>query len=361
MRAAKSISFPVGVAYVLPGLGSGGTEKHVLELASRIDRRRFTPRIVSTAGGGAMEGNLAARDIPVHLLDYRGLSLHPSKGVRLCRDAREFFRSFARILEEHRIAVLHAYLPAANVLGMAAALRCRTRVRIVSKRALCRYKEGHPVYSFFENLANLAANAVMVNSRAVAEDVRRTERFVEGKMFLAYNGMETPAEGREDAPKALPADLGLDETALPVTYVANIREDKAHRCLVEAARVVVSAVPAVRFLLVGREDREAAAVRARIGELALEGHVLLTGPRGDVPAILRASRLVAHPGEQEGLSNAILEAMAEGVPVVASRAGGNPETVVDGKTGLLVPPGDPGALASAILELLHDTERAEAM
>jgi len=308
-----------------------------------------------------LEEEMTRRGIPVHILDYRGLSLHPSRALPLSREVLGFFRSFARILAEHKISVLHAYLPAANVLGMAAAAWSRTRVRIVSKRALCRYKEGHPVYSIFEDLANLAADAVMVNSRAVAEDVRRTERFADGKMFLVYNGKGIPEEARDGAPAALPADLGLDESALPVTYVANLREDKAHLCLVDAAKTVVAAVPEARFLLVGREDREAAPVRARIRALGLGRHVVLTGSRKDVPAILRSTRVVAHPGEQEGLSNAILEAMAAGVPVVASRAGGNPEAVSDGETGLLVPPGDSGALASAILELLRDPGRVETM
>lgn len=361
MKKTDRIPSPVGVAYVLPGLGRGGTEKHVLDLASHLDRRLFSPRVVSTAGGGAMEEELTGRGIPVHILDYRGLSLHPSRALPLSREALGFFRSFARILAEHKISVIHAYLPAANVLGMAVAVWNRTRVRIVSKRALCRYKEGHPAYSHFEDLANFAADAVMVNSHAVAEDVRRTERFVEGKMFLVYNGMEIPADTPDGIRQVFPPDLELPESALAVSYVANLREDKAHLCLVEAARIVVAAVPDARFLLVGREDQEAASVRARIRALGLECHVVLTGPRTDVPAILRSTRVVAHPGEQEGLSNAILEAMAAGVPVVASRAGGNPEAVSDGETGLLVPSGDPGALASAILELLRDPERAETM
>lgn len=361
MKKTEPISFPVGVAYVLPGLGRGGTEKHVTDLASSIDRRRFSPCVISTAMGGAMEGELASRGIPVHLLDYRGLSLRPGKTLPLFRDARRFFDTFSRILEERRVAILHAYLPAANILAMAGTLLRRPKVRIVSKRALCRYKDGHPAYAHFEDLANLAADAVMVNSRAVAEDVRRTERFVEGKMFLVHNGLEIPDEpgGGERLP--LPPDLGFPPDALPITYVANIREDKAHLCLVEAARRVVEAVPSARFLFVGREDHEAAPVRARIRDLGLEGRVVLGGSRPDIPAILRATRVVAHPGEQEGLSNAILEAMAAGVPVVACRAGGNPEVVADGETGLLVAPGEPEALASAILELLRDPARAEAM
>jgi glycosyltransferase involved in cell wall biosynthesis len=130
---------------------------------------------------------------------------------------------------------------------------------------------------------------------------------------------------------------------------------------VEAAQAVVAAFPAVRFLFVGREDREAASIRDRIRILGLERHILLTGSRRDVAEILDASDIVAHPGEQEGLSNAVLEAMAAGLPVVASSVGGNPEAVEDGETGRLVPPGDAQAMASAILELLRDPVRAAAM
>lgn len=308
-----------------------------------------------------MAEEFAALNIPVHLLDYKGIPLKPGPGSSLLREARAFFRSFAQILGTRDIRILHAYLPAANVLGMVAGTICRTPVKIVSKRALCRYKEGHPAYSFFEDLANLAADAVLVNSRAVAEDVRRTERFCSRKIFLVYNGIDVPEIPPGAGSPSPPPDLGLPPDAPLVTYVANLREDKAHLCLVEAAREVVSAVPAAGFLLVGREGNEAAAVRERIRELGLERHVFMTGPRGDVPAILAASRIAAHPGEQEGLSNAILEAMAQGLPVVASRAGGNPETVLDGETGILFPPGNAAELGSAILSLLRDPVRGRTL
>jgi len=352
-------SFPVGVAYVLPGLGRGGTEKHVLDLASRIDARRFAPCVISTAEDATLGEEFAARGIPVYRLPYRGLSLRPSRFFPLLRDAVRFFRDFARILEERRVAILHAYLPAACVLGTAASLGRGTKVRIVSKRALCRFKAGHPVFSRFEDLANLAADAVMVNSRAVAEDVRKTERFAAGKMFLVYNGVDVRSIPGGKRPP--PADLGIPPGAPLVTYVANIREDKGHLCLVEAARIVAQEHPAVRFLFVGREDAEAAPVRRRIRELGLDRVVVLAGSRTDVAAILEASFLVAHPGEQEGLSNAVLEAMAAGVLVAASDAGGNPEAVEDGATGILFPPGDSRALASAVLGLLREPARAAEM
>lgn len=355
------ITKPENVAYVLPGLGAGGTEKHVLDLAERIDRRRFSPLVVSTAGGGHLEGEVRASGIPVHVLEYRGLSLSPGKAGPLYRDARAFFRTFSDILRKEEVRIVHSYLPAANVLGTIVATTCRTPVKIVSKRALCRYKEGHPVFSRFENLANLAADAVMVNSLAVAEDVRRTERFVGKKMFLVYNGIDAAPSPSEGLPPSPPADLGIPSDAVLIPYVANIREDKAHLCLVDAARSVAAACPSARILFVGREGSEAAPVREKIRALGLEETVLLAGPRRDVPSILASSRIVAHPGEQEGFSNAILEAMAAGLPVVASRAGGNPEAVVEGETGFLVSPGDAKAFAQAILRLIEDPGLAKRM
>ena len=349
------------MAYVLPGLSRGGTEKHVLDLASHLDRRRFSPRVVSTAGGGAMEAEMTGRGIPVHILDYRGLSLHLSRALPLSREARGFFRSFERILADHRISVLHTYLPAANVMGMAAAIRNRTRVRIVSKRALCRYKEGHFVYSVFEDLSNLAADAVLVNSRAVAEDVLRSERFVEGKMFLVHNGVDIPRDTPGGERPPIPPDLGLPTGTLPIACVANLYPYKGHKDLVDGASIVVKTIPQARFLLVGQDGGAGEALRRMIASQGLEKKVLLPGARTDVDVILAASEFVVHPSHEEGFSNVILEAMGAGKAVVATRVGGNPEAVSDGETGLLVPPGDPGALASAILELLRDPERADAM
>lgn len=346
------------MAYVLPGLRVGGTEKHVLDLATGLDRTAFTPFVISTGGDGPLSRDLSDRRIPVYRLHYRGISIRPGIASSLIREAITFFRTFQEILKKHDADIVHAYLPAANVLGVLAGSLAGARRKIVSKRALCRYKEGHPAYSFLEDLANAKADAIMVNSLAVAEDVRRTERFCERKIFLVYNGIDAAGNPRSGDPQPAPPDLGLPPNAALVTYVANIREDKAHICLVDAARTVTGAFPAARFLFVGHMGTEAAAVRERIRALGLEERILLTGPRNDVGAILAASSVVAHPGEQEGFSNAILEAMAAGLPVVASRAGGNPETVADGDTGILVPAGDARAFAKSILELLHNPPRA---
>ena len=340
------------VAYVIPQLVLGGTEKHVRDLATRLDRSRFRPILITIYEAGGVE-DFWPPDIPAYTVEF-GTSRN-----RFVR-AASFFRRMVGILRKEKIDILHTYLPAANVLGTAAGLCAGTRIRIVSKRALCQHKEGHPVYSFFENLANLAADALMVNSLSVAEDVRRAERFCERKMFLVYNGVDPPREPVREEPAIPPPHLVLPPDAILLSYVAHLRGEKAHRCLIDAAPAIFASFPSARLLLVGREDAEAPEIRRRIESMGLTGRVILTGSRRDVPAILRSSRLLVHPGA-EGFSNAILEAMAAGLPVVASRIGGNREAVADGETGILVPPGDARALAEAVLKLLRDPLLARRM
>jgi glycosyltransferase involved in cell wall biosynthesis len=124
---------------------------------------------------------------------------------------------------------------------------------------------------------------------------------------------------------------------------------------------VVATRPEVLFLLVGRDSGTMERTRERVRQLGLEGHVRFLGNRADVPDLVRASDLFVHPSHEEGFSNAILEAMAGGLPVVACEVGGNPEVVRDDVTGLLVPPRDPERLAAAMRGLLDDGEKRRRM
>ena len=349
---------PVKVAYVLPGLERGGTEKHVLDLTARIDRRRFSPSVISVTEGGSLEKPFRELDVPVRILGFPGVR-KDLRSVKPLVAACSFLLRFRDLLRSGGIRVVHSYLPLANILGTFAAALAGTPVRIVSKRGLGLYKEGHALFSLFEDAANRLADAVTVNSAAVGEAVRRQERFWGGKIRLVYNGVESrPGPvGRIDRLCPEVAEDG----ATVVTYVANLFAYKGHADLVEAARQVADAFPSVRFLLVGGDAGEEGNVRRRIEAMGLGRNVLLAGPRPDAAAIVAASAFLVHPSHQEGFSNAILEAMAAGKAVVATRVGGIPEAVEDGRTGLLVPPRDPAALAGAVLSLLRDPDGARAM
>jgi len=152
---------------------------------------------------------------------------------------------------------------------------------------------------------------------------------------------------------SLHAELWLPHHAPVVGNVAALVPHKGQRHLIEAASIVIQKVPDARFVIAGEgELREA--LEQQIKHLGLEKHVLLAGFRPDVLSVHKAFDIFVMSSVTEGLGTSILDAMASGKPVVATAAGGIPEIVRDGRTGLLVPPRDHDAMAAAIVKLLRD-------
>ena len=335
------------LTYVLPNVESGGTERHVLSLARRIDRSRFSLSMVTTAGGGALHPDFAAL-MPVTVMG------DPNRARQFRKGSLEQLLTIAalsRRMRRERPDIVHAYLPAANVIGPVAARLSGVPRVIVSKRSLADYKEGHPFLRQVELLGNRLADVVLVNSDAVQRDVERTERYWEGKFRKIYNGVAPIPSWTKEEAETFRRREGFSPDGLLVLCVSNFFAYKGHDDLVEAAARLVPSFPGVTFLLVGRESGALAATRSLVARLGVGEHIRFLGSRTDVPDLLRAADLFVHPSHQEGFSNAILEAMAAGLPVVACDVGGNPEAVVDGVTGRLVPPRGPDRLAAAMAEI----------
>lgn len=348
---------PQRIVYLLPNLEAGGTERHVLHLARRLDPARFSLSLVTVAGGGSLRDAFAER-IPVTVMG------DPSRGRRFRKSYLEqlvTLTALTRLLRERRPDIVHAYLPAANVLGPVAARLAGVPRVIVSKRAMADYKAAYPLLRRVEPLGNRLADVILVNSDAVRRDVERTERYCRGKFRKIYNGVGPIEPWAPDEAMAFRRREGIPADALVALCISNFYPYKGHEELVEAAALVVRAFPKAIFLLVGRDSGTMEATEARVRERGIEGSVRIVGGRTDVPDLLRVSDLLVHPSREEGFSNAILEAMAARLPVVACGVGGNPEAVVDGETGRLVPSRNAAAFASAVAELLADPEKRKAM
>lgn len=345
------------ITYLLPNVESGGTERQLLSLVRRIDRDRFSLSLVTTAGGGALHGEFSAL-LPVTVFG------DPSHGRRFRTGPLEHLRTVGRLaamFRKDRPDILHAYLPAANVLGPVAARMAGIPRVIVSKRALANYKEDFPLLRKVEPLGNRLSDVILVNSDAVRRDVERTERNWRGKFRKIYNGVAPIAVWTEEERRAFRAREGIPAGARVVLSVSNFYPYKGHMDLIEAAGYVASREPETLFLLVGRDAGTLETCRNRVRENGLGNSVLFLGSRTDIPDLLRTCDLFVHPSHEEGFSNAILEAMAGGRPVVAYDVGGNPEAIRDRETGLLVPLRNPRALADAILRLARDPELRVAM
>lgn len=349
------------IAYILPYLVAGGAEGHVLSLLRRIDRQRYSPLVFALDGGGELEPAFRAEGVPVHVPSRASLTPGPERRGRTMRDTLVCLWTLTGILRRDRPDILHAYLPAANVLGPLAALLAGVPRVIVSKRSGSFYQTAFPLLRHLEGVGSLLADVVMVNSDAVRREVERTERPREGKFLRIYNGVAPIPPWTPEEVASFRAREGLPPGAPVAVCVSNFFDYKGHRDLVEAVARISGDFPDATYVLIGRDAGSLEATRALAGNLGILLRLRFVGLRSDVSDFLRAADLFVHPSHQEGFSNAILEAMAAGLPVVACDVGGNPEAVVEGVTGRLVPPGDPTNLAKAMAEILADPGKGRSM
>ncbi|MGB5014664.1 MAG: glycosyltransferase, partial [Pyrinomonadaceae bacterium] len=205
------------------------------------------------------------------------------------------------------------------------------------------------------------ADAIVVNAAAVREHL--IERSVsKAKIHVIYNGLDLSRFLTKVADKAsIAARFGLpaDNDAKFITLVANLRHSvKNIPMLLRAAKTVVRTMPNAHFVIAG-EGELGPRLRAISSELGIEENVHFIGGCADVPALLAASDICVLTSTAEGFSNSILEYMAAGKPVVATKVGGAAEAIADGASGYLISSDDDVALAARLKGLLSDAEKAE--
>ena len=177
---------------------------------------------------------------------------------------------------------------------------------------------------------------------------------------LIYNGVDLQRYDHQEPCCTLREEYGLPAEGPIVGVVARLEAEKGHPTLIDAWPHVLAEFPDATLLIVGEGSRREA-LEAQVAALGISRSVVFTGRREDVPAVTAALDVAVLPSYREAQGLTILEAMALSRPVVASNVGGIPEMIEDGKTGLLVPPHDPGALATAIARLLGDHPLADTL
>jgi glycosyltransferase involved in cell wall biosynthesis len=198
---------------------------------------------------------------------------------------------------------------------------------------------------------------------AISDGIGRvllSEGLPPGKLRVVRDALDPAPFSHVPDKGGLAATFGFQSADPVIGVVAQLIARKGHRFLLEAMPTVLASCPRTQVLIFGKGPLDAA-LREQIDHLGLVGHVRLVGFRDDLPRILPSLDLLVHPALMEGLGVSLLQASACRVPIVASAVGGIPEAVRDGLNGLLVPPGDTPALAKAIVELLPDTARRQAM
>jgi glycosyltransferase involved in cell wall biosynthesis len=322
----------------------GGTERALLQLLAGLDRERWRPVLLHPDLPGASELAQEASALGV-----------PTRAIPAPMTAAQGVRSIpglALALRRERAAVFHAHQTwsLSCRYGIVAAALARVRARVASAQLFVEMPRLRGI-DLQHALISRALHRHIAVSRHVAW--RLHDRFdVQGERIVVIpNAVALTPPTPRDA--ALRARVLLGQRAPLVLTVARLDAQKGVAYLLGAAADVPDAV----FVIAG-EGPERAALEAQASSLGIAHRVRFLGHRRDVPALLAIADLFVLPSLWEGLPLSVLEAMAAGVPVVATRIGGTDELVRDGETGTLAPPENGPALADAIRSVLYDRERA---
>lgn len=305
----------------------------MIELVERLDRDHFDVHVACFHDEGAWRERVHGL-APVTAFPIRGFA----RPATLARAA-----AFAAWCRSRRIAVVQTCDLYANTFGLPSAALAGVPVRIGSRRELTPDKSAAQLA--LQRHAYRFAHHIVANSSAAADQLVREG--VRSRIEVIANGVD--ADGYAAPP--------VRDTLRTIITVANLRHEKGHETLVDAAAWLRDRHPQLRYLFVGAGPRRAA-LEALVNARGLADTVVFTGHRDDVPALLAEADLFVLPSRSEAFPNAAIEAMAAGLPVVACGIGGLLDLIDPERTGLLVPPDDAAALADAIDRLVSEPQRA---
>jgi glycosyltransferase involved in cell wall biosynthesis len=339
------------VLFVVPSLEVGGTELHLASISGALAVRGWNVAVYSAAGGPVAEllkaGNVRLI-LPPRANRLSG-TLPGSGAYGLMVTALHLLG----VLLKLRPPIVHFFLPAAYLIGAPLAIVARIKLRVMSRRSLNRYQNKSHFVAPLEGRLHRWMTALLGNSRSVVKELAE-EGASAGQLGLIYNGLTTAhiTTASREQTRTL---LGIQEATLVFVIVANLISYKGHLDLVEAFGRLAGRIPDDwKLLVVGQDGGAAAAVKSLAIERGIADKLAFLGLRKDVSALLVASDVGLLASHQEGFSNAVIEAMYAGLPMIVTDVGGNAEAVVDGETGIVAPPHDPVSFGEAIVRLARD-------
>ncbi len=361
----------MGVMQVISNLEVGGAQEVVRTLADFLARNGCVSVVCSFADG-PLRAEIERLGIPVEILPDRRHSV-----LALPFFIHEMIRTrrtLAALVKKYEVDVIQTHLlRSLDFLVLSLQTRSGPLVFWTFHNALFDLREDHldrhkwllkpkrAAHHFLYELGSRIASGLI----AVSEDVRKSvldtmPRIPSEKISVISNRVDVSRYGRDHRRDAFRAALGFGDAEHLMTVVAILKTQKGHAVLLEALAKIAAGYPHLHVLIAGDGELRAD-LEERTRELRLESQVHFLGTRKDIPDLLAASDSFVLPSLWEGMPMALIEAMASGLPVVATDVSGTREVMIPGETGLMVPPNDPDQLARAIEEILANPARARAM
>jgi glycosyltransferase involved in cell wall biosynthesis len=340
-RGGAPTARPLRVCLAIGSLAVGGAETQVVGIARELKALGVDVEVIVLTAGGPLRSALDQAEIPVFCVNYRGVRARGGRARFRIPIALGQLMQLAWHIKMRRFDVLHAFLFDVYAVLIPVARLLHIPVRIVGLRGLRDTLPPHVLASQFAWLSTKLASAVIANGDAVAQDAVMYHRMPRARVKVINNAVDIPSTWAE--PRVQPP-TGL--------MIANLISYKGHLDLVRAL-APMSAPPRIRCI---GEGPMRAKIETALRAAGLTEVVILEGerPRGrDAYLEAQFAVLTSH---SEGMPNAVLEAMAAGLPVVATDVGGCRELVEDGVTGFLVGPRDHVALADALTRITEDRD-----
>ncbi|MHB0957719.1 MAG: glycosyltransferase family 4 protein [Pirellulaceae bacterium] len=331
------------ILHIIPTLDQGGAEKQLTLLATRLPRDKFDVHVCTLTRSGPLSAALVEAGVPLHAIGKRW-KVDPAAYLRL-----------QRLICELRPSLVHTWLFAANCYGRHAAFRCRVPHVVAGERCVDRWKVWHEL-AIDRHLAH-RTDRIVTNSRGVV-DFYVGQGIAAEKFEVIPNGIESEPAPSSMTKAQLCAELGVPESARFIGAVGRLWPQKGYKDLIWAAELLKVVREDTHLLIIGDGPQRAQLLRWRDSQ-DIADRVHFLGHRNDVPALLPHFTCFWLGSSYEGQSNAVLEAMQVGIPVIATDIAGNRDLVVPEETGFLYPVGDRATLARLTHRLLDDPSLAE--
>jgi len=328
--------------HITYSLDVGGIERLVLDLVKKLNENKYKICVCALSNNLKLRDEFAKVNVPVYSL--------PKK------DGIDFALPFKlmRLFRQNKTDIIHTHNIGPWLYGTIAA-------RLTGVRAIVHTEHSNLFLS--QNKLMIAERyLVRFTSYVISDSVKVYKHLVDlqkvnsDKIKIIYNGINTDVfRSERSGLNLMRKELNLKENSKMIGIVARLEPVKDHLTLLNAFKIVTEKIPGSILLIVG-DGSQRIILKQKVAELKLNQNILFLGSRGDIPNILSALDVFVLSSENEGLSLSLLEAMAMGKPVVATNAGGNPEIVTDGITGMLVPQKNPQKMAEAIVKILKNQD-----
>lgn len=329
----------IKVCYIIGQLSIGGTEKQLYELVKNIDKKNFQPIIISLSHGGFWSEEIKKLDI--ELIELKR------------KKSKEFKRLFHIVWLLHKIKpdIVHTFLFPANSYGRIASIVNRVPVIVSSERNLPELGKDKNTYMILiDKILSFFSDAIICNSMVAADMLVRVHHFNKNKIFVIHNGININQ-----------SNISLKENHnFSIGTVCRLKHQKNLKLFIDMARQLLNKKNNLKFIIIGdgplKSELENYAVK-----LGLKECIFFLGEKKNVFDFLRKINVFVLTSLYEGLSNAIMEAMISGLPVVATDVGGNRELISNGETGFLCQPNNISDLVEKVMYIIDNPKKAEEM